>query len=72
MNHEKVLYKVWYNPHIKGYELFDREGSSVKYALGASVHIEDTWNSEKNIPATATITLLVEVVNEQPKINTNE
>jgi hypothetical protein len=65
------LSKVWYDPKVRGYRLYDKNGNEIKPTMEADVSIFDNWGNHSNngakMPATVKITMLAEVVNEEPK-----
>lgn len=66
LDERKDAAKAWFNPLIKGYELYTSDGHLIHFQMGASITIDDNWGESKHKIPVAKVELIVEIVNDQP------
>ncbi len=59
--------KVWYNPDMGGFELFDLNGELIPGC--GRITVNDGWAGANGFKLVATVEIQIEFVNEQPKKN---
>lgn len=64
---ESSFVRAWYDPETRGYRFYLPSGEEIKPGLNASVTINDNWNAGLYDFHSATINVLVKIVNEKPK-----